>query len=196
MAGIVIRIADEQDGVSRLVRSKKRESFMQSVPQRHALSQRRSAFGISSLTSMVWRTGSPRSSAQPVRPASPPGPIHGFTFVAAALSAGGSARQRTPLLRVPRNSLPEETAGDETIGLPGDTGVVNFINFTFSALLGPVFGWLLVAVTGDAAQRELAHYQATFQPLLYGVILALVLTLLLKETGTAAARGARVAESA
>jgi MFS family permease len=76
------------------------------------------------------------------------------------------------------------------------TGVVNFINFTFSALLGPVFGWLLVAVTGDAAQRELAHYQATFQPLLYGVILALVLTLLLKETGTAAVRGARVAESA
>ena len=76
------------------------------------------------------------------------------------------------------------------------TGVVNFINFTFSALLGPVFGWLLVAVTGDAAQRELGHYQTTFQPLLYGVILALVLTLLLKETGTAAVRGARVAESA
>jgi len=70
------------------------------------------------------------------------------------------------------------------------TGVVNFINFTFSALLGPVFGWLLVAVTGDAAQRELGHYQTTFQPLLYGVILALVLTLLLKETGTAAMRGA------
>ena len=76
------------------------------------------------------------------------------------------------------------------------TGVVNFINFTFRALLGPVFGWLLVAVTGDAAQRELGHYQTTFQPLLYGVILALVLTLLLKETGTAAVRGARVAESA
>ena len=76
------------------------------------------------------------------------------------------------------------------------TGVVNFINFTFSALLGPVFGWLLVAVTGDAAQRELGHYQTTFQPLLYGVILALVLTLLLKETGTAAVRGARVAASA
>jgi MFS family permease len=76
------------------------------------------------------------------------------------------------------------------------TGVVNFLNFTFSALLGPVFGWLLVAVTGDAAQRELGHYQTTFQPLLYGVILALVLTLLLKETGTAAVRGARVAESA
>ena len=75
------------------------------------------------------------------------------------------------------------------------TGVVNFLNFTFSALLGPVFGWLLVAVTGDAAQRELAHYQTTFQPLLYGVALALVLTLLLKETGPAATRSARVAAS-
>jgi MFS family permease len=75
------------------------------------------------------------------------------------------------------------------------TGVVNFLNFTFSALLGPVFGWLLVAVTGDAAQRELSHYQATFQPLLYGVVLALALTLLLKETGPAGARRTRVAES-
>ncbi|HVS23659.1 MAG TPA: MFS transporter [Gammaproteobacteria bacterium] len=75
------------------------------------------------------------------------------------------------------------------------TGVVNFLNFTFSALLGPVFGWLLTAETGDAAQRELSHYQTTFQPLLYGVILALALTLLLKETGPAAARSARVAAS-
>ena len=32
VAGIVIGIADEQDGVSRLVRPKKRESFMQRVP--------------------------------------------------------------------------------------------------------------------------------------------------------------------
>jgi hypothetical protein len=31
----------------------------------------------------------------------------------------------------------------------------------------------------------LEHYQAAFQPLLYGVALALVLTLVLKETGTA-----------
>jgi MFS family permease len=73
------------------------------------------------------------------------------------------------------------------------TGVVNFLNFTFSALLGPVFGWLLTVITGDAAQRELSHYQATFYPLLYGVLLALVLTLLLKETGPAGARNARVA---
>jgi MFS family permease len=65
------------------------------------------------------------------------------------------------------------------------TGVVNFLNFTFSALLGPVFAWLLSAVAGGAASRTLEHYQMTFQPMLYGVALAIGLTLLLKETGPA-----------
>jgi MFS family permease len=68
------------------------------------------------------------------------------------------------------------------------TGVVNFLNFTFSALLGPIFGWILVNVGAGAARRTLEHYQATFKPLLYGVGLAIVLTLLLKETGPAARR--------
>ena len=66
------------------------------------------------------------------------------------------------------------------------TGVVNFLNFTFSALLGPVFGRALRMATGPAAERQLEHYQSTFQPLLYGVGLAVLLTLLLKETGAAA----------
>ena len=66
------------------------------------------------------------------------------------------------------------------------TGVVNFLNFTFSALLGPVFGWLLVTVSGGATHMTLDHYQMAFQPLLYGVALAIVLTFLLKETGPAA----------
>lgn len=65
------------------------------------------------------------------------------------------------------------------------TGVINFLNFTFSALLGPIFGWILVNVSGNATQMELEHYQITFQPLLYGVIIAIVLTFLLKETGPA-----------
>ncbi|HSE25397.1 MAG TPA: MFS transporter [Pyrinomonadaceae bacterium] len=65
------------------------------------------------------------------------------------------------------------------------TGVVNFLNFTFSALLGPVFGWILQSVSGGAARFELHHYQSTFLPLLYGVAIAIVLTLLLKETGPA-----------
>jgi MFS family permease len=66
------------------------------------------------------------------------------------------------------------------------TGVVNFLNFTFSALLGPVFAKLLLRVSAGAAPMTLEHYQTAFQPLLYGVGLAIVLTLLLKETGSAA----------
>jgi hypothetical protein len=73
------------------------------------------------------------------------------------------------------------------------TGVVNFLNFTFSALLGPVFAWILLAVGGGAPAMTLAHYQTTFEPLLYGVGLAIVLTLLLRETGPAVRRPAPAA---
>ena len=66
------------------------------------------------------------------------------------------------------------------------TGVVNFLNFTFSALLGPVFGWILLQVSGGAGEMTLEHYQTGFEPLLYGVGLAIVLTFFLKETGSAA----------
>src|SRR6185437_641316 len=65
------------------------------------------------------------------------------------------------------------------------TGVVNFLNFTFSALLGPVFGWMLLNVAGGAKQMQLSHYQSAFLPLLYGVAIAILLTLALKETGPA-----------
>ena len=46
------------------------------------------------------------------------------------------------------------------------TGVVNFLNFTFSALLGRIFAWLLVSAGGGAAT-------------------AIVLTFFLNETGPA-----------
>jgi MFS family permease len=69
------------------------------------------------------------------------------------------------------------------------TGVINFINFTFSALLGPVFARLLTS-GGDAL--GLAHYQGAFSPMLIGVALALVLTFFLRETGPAVARPAPV----
>jgi MFS family permease len=68
------------------------------------------------------------------------------------------------------------------------TGVVNFLNFTFSALLGPFFGWLLQHLSAGAARMELHHYQSAFVPLLYGVAFAILLTLLLKETGPAVRR--------
>ena len=64
------------------------------------------------------------------------------------------------------------------------TGVISFLNFSFSALLGPVFGWTLQRVSGGA-NAELEHYQVAFVPLLYGVALVLILALFLKETGPA-----------
>ena len=65
------------------------------------------------------------------------------------------------------------------------TGVINFINFTFSALLGPVFGARLVEMPEGDTSLALAHYRAGFKPLLYGIVVALVLTVFLKETGPA-----------
>ena len=62
------------------------------------------------------------------------------------------------------------------------TGVINFLNFSLTALLGPVFASRLTEASAGG-ERELAHYQATFQPLLYGVALAILLTLILRETG-------------
>jgi len=62
------------------------------------------------------------------------------------------------------------------------TGAINFINFSLTALLGPVFGSMLMRASGGGA-RALAHYQTAFEPLCYGVAAAILLTLLLKETG-------------
>src|SRR6185436_12171779 len=60
------------------------------------------------------------------------------------------------------------------------TGVINFLNFTFSALLTPVFGWLLAGMSGGVEPLRLAAFQAGFKPLLYGIANALVLTFFLK----------------
>ena len=65
------------------------------------------------------------------------------------------------------------------------TGVMNFLNFTFSALLGPVFGWMLQILSGGAKPMQLEHYQMAFAPLLLGVVIAIGLAFLLKETGPA-----------
>jgi MFS family permease len=63
------------------------------------------------------------------------------------------------------------------------TGVCNFITFTFSALLGPVFGWILVRESAGSGQFIMKDYQMTFAPLIIGVGLAIFLAFFLKETG-------------
>jgi MFS family permease len=65
------------------------------------------------------------------------------------------------------------------------TGVINFINFSLSALLGPVFGSLLTRLSGGG-ERELIHYQQAFAALIGGVAVAIALAFFLRETGPAA----------
>jgi MFS family permease len=98
----------------------------------------------------------------------------GVVGIVAGLASGAAMLPYTVI----KEANPKDVSGTAT-------GVVNFLNFTFSALLGPVFASLLRSAAGGASERGLEHYQSAFEPLLYGVGLALVLTLLLKETGPA-----------
>jgi MFS family permease len=104
------------------------------------------------------------------------GPADVFPPYVVGLVAGLASGAAMLPYTVIKEANPPEMSGTAT-------GVVNFLNFTFSALLGPVFGSRLVAVAGGAAPTTLAHYQIGFHPLLYGVSLAIVLTVFLRETG-------------
>jgi MFS family permease len=68
------------------------------------------------------------------------------------------------------------------------SGVCNFINFTFSALMGQMFGWLLARASHSSGEFLMKDYRITFDPLLFGVGLAIILTLFLKETGYAVSK--------
>ena len=106
------------------------------------------------------------------------GPADTFPPYVLGLAAGIVSGAAMLPYTVIKEANPPEMSGSAT-------GVVNFLNFTFSALLGPVFGRMLLAVGGGAREMTLGHYQTAFTPLLYGVGLAIILTLLLKETGPA-----------
>ena len=95
-----------------------------------------------------------RDSPDPVRPADlfPP---------TSSGSSPGGLRRSDAAYTVIKEANPPEASGTAT-------GVVNFLNFTFSALLGPVFGSILVNVSGGADAMTLEHYQTTFAPLLFG----------------------------
>ena len=105
------------------------------------------------------------------------GPVGTFPPYTLALVAGiASGAAMIPYTVIKEANRPEH-AGTAT-------GVINFINFSFSAVLGPMFAARLVRISGGD-DRVLADYQATFQPMLYGIALAILLTFLLRETGTA-----------
>jgi len=109
----------------------------------------------------------------------PPGMFPPFTLGLVAGIASGAAM--IPYTIIKEANRPEHSGTA--------TGVINFINFSFSALLGPVFAGLLARASGGG-ERALEHYQVSFQPLIWGVVLAVVLALLLRETGPAARRAA------
>jgi MFS family permease len=107
------------------------------------------------------------------------GPADVFPPYVLGLAAGVASGAAMLPYTVIKEANPPEMSGTST-------GVVNFLNFTFSALLGPVFAGILSSAGGGAPTLTLTHYQTAFAPLMYGVGIAILLTLLLKETGPAA----------
>jgi MFS family permease len=104
------------------------------------------------------------------------GKVDRFPPYSLALIAGVASGAAMLPYTVIKEANPPEYGGTAT-------GVVNFLNFTFSALLGPIFGWILLRVSGGGANMERSDYQMTFTPLLFGVVIAVVLAVILKETG-------------
>ena len=104
------------------------------------------------------------------------GKVDFFPPYSIGLMAGIASGAGMLLYTVIKEVNPPQLAGTAT-------GVINFLNFTMSALLAPLFAWMIQNLSGGSAQRELQHYQTTFVPLLAGVGIAMLLTLLLKETG-------------
>ncbi|HTG99234.1 MAG TPA: MFS transporter [Vicinamibacterales bacterium] len=114
------------------------------------------------------------------------GPVDVFPPYVLAIVAGIASGAAMLPYTVIKEANPPKMSGTAT-------GVVNFLNFTFSALLGPVFARILMNVSGGSSTMNIEHYQTAFQPLLYGVGLAIALTLFLRETGPAARRTTPVA---
>jgi sugar phosphate permease len=116
------------------------------------------------------------------------GPADVFPPYVLGLTAGVASGAAMLPYTVIKEANPSELSGTST-------GVVNFLNFTFSALLGPVFANILLRTGGGAATMTLSAYQTTFVPLMYGVGIAIVLTLLLRETGPSARQPAEASLS-
>jgi MFS family permease len=104
----------------------------------------------------------------------PPGVFPPYTLGFLAGLASGAAM--LPYTVIKEANRPEHAGAA--------TGVISFINFSVTALLGPALGLLLTRASSGGV-RLLGHYQVAFQPLVYGVGLAIVLAMCLRETGRA-----------
>jgi MFS family permease len=106
----------------------------------------------------------------------PPGILPAYTVGLLAGIASGAAMIPYTIIK---EANPPQLGGTTT-------GVITFLNFSMSALLGPVFTWMLRRSSSGAARMGLSHYQTAFIPMLVGVLIAIALTLLLRETGRVA----------
>ncbi len=105
------------------------------------------------------------------------GPADTFPAYSLGLVAGiASGAAMLPYTVIKEANRPEHSGTS--------TGVINFIIFSLTAVIGPILAGLLTQASGGG-ERVLAHYQSAFHPLLYGVGLSILLTLVLRETGTA-----------
>jgi hypothetical protein len=76
----------------------------------------------------------------------------------------------------------KEVNADEVKG--SATGAINFLVFTLSALMAPAYGWVLVQLSGGAA-LGLPVFQEAGIIGVGGIVLAIVLSFFIRETGWA-----------
>lgn len=79
----------------------------------------------------------------------------------------------------------KEVNADEVKG--SATGAINFLVFTLSALMAPVYGWVLVNVS-NGGPLDLPVFQKAGIIGIGGIALAIVLSCFIRETGTALIR--------
>jgi len=79
----------------------------------------------------------------------------------------------------------KEVNADEVKG--SATGAINFLVFTLSALMAPVYGWVLVDVS-NGGPLDLPVFQKAGIIGVAGIALAIVLSCFIRETGTALIR--------
>ncbi len=104
-------------------------------------------------------------------------------YIAGFLLGVGSGAAMIPY------AIIKEVNADEVKG--SATGAINFLVFTFSAVMAPIYGWALVKVS-DGAALSLAAFQKAGLIGVAGIFLAILLSFFIRETGAAALdRGAQ-----